>query len=66
MANEPSGKLAGRVALITGASRGIGKAVALTYVKEGAKVFICSRKRADLARTARGIGHLPPIALRDF
>jgi len=49
------GKLDGKVALVTGASRGIGKAVALAYAKEGAKVFICARRRAELARTAREI-----------
>jgi len=55
MANKPSGKLAGKVALVTGASRGIGKAVALAYAKEGATVFICARRRAPLARAAREI-----------
>jgi len=55
MANKPSGKLAGKVALVTGASRGIGKAIALAYAQEGAKLFICARRRAELARTAREI-----------
>ena len=55
MANKPSGKLAGKVALITGASRGIGKAVALAYAREGAKLFICARRQAPLARAAREI-----------
>ena len=49
------GVLTGKVALITGASRGIGKAVALAYAREGAKLVICARKRAELARAAREI-----------
>lgn len=41
------GVLAGQVAVITGASRGIGEAIALRYAQEGAKVIVSARTVED-------------------
>ena len=48
--------LKGKVAIVTGASRGIGRAIAETFVREGASVVICGRKAETLEQVAREIG----------
>lgn len=55
--------LEGKVALITGASRGIGEATALVFAQAGADVALSSRKRADLERVADNVGRLGRRAL---
>lgn len=44
-------KLAGRNAIITGASQGLGKVIAEQFVREGASVVLCARSEEDLKFT---------------
>jgi len=48
--------LRGCRALVTGASRGLGRACAEALIAEGARVFICARGREGIARAATEIG----------
>jgi NAD(P)-dependent dehydrogenase (short-subunit alcohol dehydrogenase family) len=57
----PNFRLDGKRALVTGAGRGIGLAIARTYAKAGAYVTLCARSKAEIASaaadlTGRGLG----------
>ena len=48
--------LTGKVALVTGGSKGLGKAMARVYAEHGANIMICSRNAEELAAAAAEIG----------
>lgn len=52
--------LQGKVALVTGGSKGIGRQVALTFAQEGANVAICARNPDDLEKAKNQIREAVP------
>jgi|GEM_PF-3064554 len=57
-----SGKLEGKIALVTGGTAGIGLATVQRFVKEGAYVFITGRRQAELDAAAKLMsGHVTAV-----
>ncbi len=54
----PSFSLEGKITIVTGGSRGIGKVIALAFAEAGADVVVCSRTLADLEAVADEIQRL--------
>jgi short-subunit dehydrogenase len=52
------GRLAGKVAVVTGASRGLGRTIALACAVEGASVVLVARQSPELIATTRDVDTL--------
>src|SRR5215207_3096441 len=55
MTNQQNGSFTGKVAFITGAASGIGRAAALAFAQEGARVAITDRMEAPLEQVRGAI-----------
>jgi NAD(P)-dependent dehydrogenase (short-subunit alcohol dehydrogenase family) len=60
------GPLGGRTAIVTGASRGIGAAIATALDAAGARVAIVARSEQDLAKVAGGLANDPVTVVADL
>jgi len=63
---SPMSQLEGRTAVVTGAGRGIGEAIARTFAAEGAAVAVISRTEANATRTADALNQARPGCARAY
>ena len=64
MPSSNPGRLEGKVAIVTGASRGIGREIALSFAREGAQLVLTARSEESLNETAaeiRALGKSEPF-----
>lgn len=63
--SERGRRLSGKVCVVTGAGRGIGRAVALAFAREGGALALCARTLAELEETAAEAGRLGADVILD-
>ena len=51
-----AGEFQGKVVVVTGGSRGIGKAIGAAFAREGAQIVLAAANAANLATAAKAIG----------